>query len=97
MKFTAKKPFCCNRCILAEGGTDKNHPGENLPVKGPPDESPWTNPLEQLRENMYRGFCPGFCTRPTINLGFEMCEVLLGVPGSVTKCDRGEGVIIGQK
>src|SRR6218665_157930 len=33
-----------------------------------------------------------FCTRPTKNGGSEMCDVLLGgVPGCVTRCDRGEG------
>ena len=36
--------------------------------------------------------------RPTkIGGGSEMCDVLLGVPGSVTKCDRGGEVKIGQK
>jgi len=30
--------------------------------------------------------------------GFEMCDVLFcWVPGCVTKCDRGRGVIIGKK
>ena len=28
---------------------------------------------------------------PTKNGGSEMCDVLSGVPGCVTKCDRGRG------
>ena len=30
--------FCCNRCILTEVGTDKNHPGQNLPDKRLPGQ-----------------------------------------------------------
>ena len=52
---------------------------------------PGQNPGEQFRENLYRGICSGFCTRPTKNGGSEMCDVLLGDPGCVTKCDRGRG------
>src|SRR6218665_2557900 len=38
------------------------------------------------------GFCPGFCTRPTKNRGgSKMCDVLLEIPGCVTKCDREGG------
>ena len=34
--------FSCNRCIPTEGGTDKNHPGQNLQDKRPPDKTPRT-------------------------------------------------------
>ena len=40
-----------NRCILTEGETDKNHPGQNLPDKRPSNKKP----REKLRENLYRG------------------------------------------
>src|SRR6218665_1726166 len=36
-------------------------------------------------------FVKDFCTRPTKNRGSEMCDVFSGVPGCVTKCDRGGG------
>ena len=79
--------FCCNRSILTEGEQTKTTPGKTFQTK-----TPWKKPCEQLRENLYRGFCPGFCTRPTKNGGSEMCDVLFGgVPGCVTKCDMGRG------
>jgi len=56
--------FCCNRCILTEGGTDQNHPRQNLLGKIPPDKPRGQNPWEQLWICTGR-FCPGFCTRPT--------------------------------
>jgi len=31
--------FCCNGCILTEGGMDKTHPGQNLPDKTPLDKN----------------------------------------------------------
>ena len=48
---------------------------------------------EQLRENLYMGLLSGFLYyRPTKNGGgSDMCDVLLGVPGCVAKCDRGKG------
>ena len=71
-------------------GTDKNHPGQNLPDKRqkPSDK----NPREQLRGNLYRGLLSGFFVLGLLKSGgSEMCDVLLGVPGCVTKCDRGGG------
>ena len=38
-----------------------------------------------------RSFVRAFCTRPTKDGGSEMCDVLLGVLGCVTKCDREKG------
>ena len=71
--------------------TDKKHPGQNLPDKrqNPPDK----NPHEQLRENLYRGLLSGFFVVLCLLKigGSEMCDVLLGVPGCMTKCDRGRG------
>ena len=62
---------------------DKNHPEQNLPDK---------RPTEQLRENLYRGILSGFFVLGLLNIGGpEMCDVLLGVPGCLTKCDRGRG------
>src|SRR6218665_3744941 len=60
--------------------------------KTPLQNTPHKNPCEQLRENLYRGLLSGFsCTRPTKNWGSDMCDVLLGVPGCVAKCDTGRG------
>ena len=36
-------------------GTDKNHPGQNLPDKRPLTKPPDKNLREQLRENLYKG------------------------------------------
>ena len=64
---------------------------QKTPGWNPPEK----NPREQLRENLYRGLLSGFLVLGQVGLlkigGFEMCDVLLGVPGCVTKCDRGEG------
>jgi len=43
--------FCCNGCILTEGGTNKNHPEQNLPDKNPRTKPPVKN-LRELR-HMY--------------------------------------------
>ena len=54
----------------------------------PPDKSP----RELLRENLYRGLFSGFFVLGLLKIGgSEMCDVLWGVPGCVTKCDRGRG------
>src|SRR6218665_447495 len=37
--------FCCKKCILTEGGTDKNDHGQNLPDKRPPYNPPEQKPL----------------------------------------------------
>src|SRR6218665_2908536 len=70
-------------------GTDRNHPGQNLPDKI--QKSQVKNPCEQLRENLYRGLLSGIFVLGLLKIGggSEMCDVLLGVPRCVTKCDRG--------
>ena len=66
--------FWCNRCILTEGGMDKNHPRQNLPDKRPPDKNPRTKtPANNWERIWTMGFCPGFCTRPTKNEGGPRC------------------------
>jgi len=48
-------------------GTDKNHPGQNLPDKRPSDKTPEQKPLRTIETEfvgLQGGFCPGFCTRP---------------------------------
>jgi len=46
---------------LTEGGTDKNHPGQNLPDKRSPDKSPRTKaPTNNWERICTGGFCPGF-------------------------------------
>ena len=52
--------FCCNRCILTEGGTDKNHPGQSLPDKRPPDKPLDKTPANNWQIICTEGFCPGF-------------------------------------
>ena len=67
-------------------GTDKNHPGQNLLDKRPPDKSP----REQLRENLYRELLSGFVVLGQLNIGgFDL--YFWGVPGCVSKCNRGGG------
>ena len=72
---------------------DKNHPGQNLPHKRPPDKTPCTKPPRTTEREFVQGaFVQVFCTKRTKNRGdSEMCDALFGgVPGCVTKCDRGE-------
>ena len=57
-------------------------------TKPPGQKPPRTIEIEFVQ----RTFVRDFCTRPTKNGGSEMCDVLSGVPGCVTKCDREEGV-----
>src|SRR6218665_2979317 len=71
---------------------DKNHPEQNLPDKRPLTKPPDKNPREQLRENLYRGLLSGIFVLGQLKIGgSEMCEYFGGVPGCVTKCDRGGG------
>src|SRR6218665_1380790 len=75
-------------------GTDKNHPGQNLPDKRPSDKTPGQKPPRTIEtEFLQGGFCLGFFVLGLLKSGgSEMCDVLSrGVPGCVTKCDRGEG------
>src|SRR6218665_2595822 len=93
MKFKVMFTFCCNRCILTEGGMDKNHPGQNLPDKRPHDKTPWTKPprtieREFVQEAFVRGFVLGLLK---IGGGPRCVTYFRGVPGCVTKCDRGGG------
>src|SRR6218665_1060406 len=75
--------FCCNRCIVTEGGTDKNQPGQT-----PGQKPPQTIEIEFVQ----RAFVRDFCTRPTKNRGGpRRVTYFRGVPGCVTKCDREGG------
>ena len=66
--------FCCNRCILTEGGTDKNHPRQKTLWQNPGQKPPRT--IE--REFVQGAFVRVSCTRSTKNRGAEMCDVLWG-------------------
>jgi len=58
-------PFCCKRCVLREGGMDKNHPEENLS-----DKTPGQKPPRTIESEFVQGaFVRVFCTRPTKNRG----------------------------
>src|SRR6218665_2623135 len=72
---------------------DKNHPGQNLPDKRPLTKPPGQKPprtieREFVKEAFVRVFVLGLLK---IGGGAEMCDVLSGVPGCVTKCDKREG------
>ena len=74
---------------MTEGGTDKTNQD-----KTPGQKPPRTIEIEFVQETFVRNFC----TRPTKNrgVGGPRCVTYFrGVPGCVTKCDR--GVKIGQK
>ena len=62
-------PFCCNKCILIEGGMDKSHPGQNLPDKIPSDKTPRTKTPTNNWENLYRGLLPGFFVLGLLKIG----------------------------
>ena len=72
-----------NRCILTEGGWTKTTPNKTFQTK---DRTKPPRTIE--REFVQVAFVWVFCTRPTKIGGSEMCDVLLGAPGCVTKCDR---------
>src|SRR6218665_3701138 len=92
MKLKRFLTFCCNRCILTEGGTDKNHPGQTFQTKDPLTKAPDKSPREQLRENLYRGLFSGIFVLGLLKIGGPRCVTYIwGVRGCVTKCDRGRG------
>ena len=73
-------------------GTNKNDPGRNLPDKRLPDKTPRQKPPRKIeKEFVQRPFVRFFVLGLLKIGGSEMCDVLLGVPGCVTKCDRGRG------
>src|SRR6218665_62728 len=56
-------------------------------------KTPDKNPREQLRENLYRGILSGFFVLGLLKVGGPSCVTYFwGVPGCVTKCDRGRGL-----
>jgi len=48
--------FCSNGCILTEAGTDKNHPGQNLPDKKLRTR-PLVKNLRELRQTPCKDTC----------------------------------------
>ena len=55
-------------------GNGQNHPDKTFQTKDPLTKPSDKNPCEQLRENLYRGFCPGFLYyRPTKNWKGPRC------------------------
>src|SRR6218665_3749021 len=70
----------------------KTTPDKTFQTKAPRTKAPDKGPREQLRENLYRGLLSGFFVLGLLKIGgSDMCDVLLGVPVCVTKCDRGRG------
>jgi len=71
--------------------------GQKPPRTNLSDKRPLTNPPGQTHpraiemEFVQRDFVRAFCTRPTKDGKSEMCDVLLGLLGCVTKCDIGRG------
>ena len=78
--------FCCNKCIVTEGGTDKNQPGQNPRIKTSANN--W--------ENLYRGLLSEIFVLGLLKMGGPRCVTYFrGVLGCVTKFDRGRRVKIG--
>src|SRR6218665_16574 len=71
-------------------GTDKNHPGQNLPDKRLPDKKLRTKPPRIMDRELVQGLLSGFFVVGLLKIGggSEMCDLLLGVQGCVTTCDR---------
>src|SRR6218665_3214281 len=93
MKFKVMFNFLLyKRCILTERERTKTTPDKTLPDKRSPDKTPQTKShREQVRHNLYKGaFVRVFCTKPSENRGGPRCVTYFrGVPGCVTRCDRG--------
>src|SRR6218665_1361003 len=88
MKLKRFLTFCCNRCILTEGGTDKNHPGQTFQTKDPLTKAPDKSPREQLRQNLYRRLLSGFFVLSLVKIrgaGQGCVTYFLGGPGM---CDK---------
>src|SRR6218665_1934080 len=71
---------------------------KSFQTKDPLTKAPDKSPREQLRENLYRGLLSGLFVLGLLKKsgGSEMCDVLLGGPGCVTKGDRGRGSKLAQ-
>src|SRR6218665_3993640 len=67
----------------------KTTPDKPFQTKDPRQKPPDKSPREKLREILYRGLLSRFFVLGLRKRGSEMCDVLWGVPGCVTKCDRG--------
>jgi len=80
--------------FLTEGGTDKNHPGQNLPDK----ETPGQKTSRTIETEFVQGaFVRVFCTRPTKIRGVWNVWRTWGFPGMCDKVWQGRGFKIGQK
>src|SRR6218665_121651 len=80
--------------------SDRRGNGQKPPRTKPSrQKTPHTKfPRTTEREFVQGAFVRVFCTRPTKNRGGPRCVTyFLGVPGCVTKGDRGRGLKIGQK
>src|SRR6218665_136704 len=73
--------------------SDRRGNGQNLPDKRPSDTSPGQKPPRTIQRICTGGFCLFFCTRPNKNRGGgpRCVTYFRGVPGWVTKWDRGGG------
>ena len=72
-------------------GTNKIHPGQNLPDKRPSDKTPGQPPHEQLRQNLYKGLLSGLLVlrRLKIGGGPRCVTYFLGGPGMCEKVGGG--------
>jgi len=79
--------------------SDRRGNGQKPPrIKPSRQNTLWQKPRKKTypKNNWERlcpaGSCPGFFVLGLLKMGgSEMCDVLLGVSGCVTKCDRGRG------
>src|SRR6218665_24013 len=73
---------------------DKNYPTQNLKDKRPLDKSPRQKPPRTSEREFVQGAFVWFFVLGLLKIGGQgprCVTYFLGVPGCVTKCDRGEG------
>src|SRR6218665_154465 len=76
-----------------KGVRRKTTPDKTFQTKDPQTKAPGEKPSRTIEREFVQGALVRiFCPMPTKNLGGPKCVTYFwGVPGSVTKCDRGGG------
>src|SRR6218665_2002911 len=77
----------------SDGKGTKSTPDKIFLTRDPSDTTPDKNTREQLRENLCKGLFSWFFVLGILKMdGGPRCVTYFrGVPGCVTKCDRGRG------
>src|SRR6218665_1711498 len=86
--------YCDRRGNGQKPTRTKTNPDQNQSGQNPGQKPPRTIEIEFVQGTFVRYFC----TRPTKNRGGPRCVTYFrgGVPGYVTKCDRGRGSKLAQ-